>query len=77
MSRKKATKKEIENVISNLIVHVKAIEEKVIALDNVFGMYIKYTDNETGFQEFVNQKLEEAKGKETNKKRAWIYIYYF
>jgi len=42
LSKKKPTKKDIEIVISNLINHIKAIEERIVALDNVFGLYIKY-----------------------------------
>ena len=64
MSKKKPTKKDIEIVISNLINHLKAIEARVTALDNVLGLYMKYKKEETGFQEWMNKQLEEKKGKE-------------
>ena len=64
MSKKKPTKKDIEIVISNLINHLKAIEARVTALDNVLGLYMKYKKEETGFQEWMNKQLEEKKGNE-------------
>ena len=48
--KKKATKKDIETVVSNLIRHLQVIEQKVDALDNIFGTYIKYKKDEKGFQ---------------------------
>ena len=45
--KKKPTKKDIEVVISNLINHLRVIEEKVVALDNIFGLYIKYKKDDT------------------------------
>ncbi len=62
MSKKKPTKKDIEIVISNLINHIKAIEERIVALDNVFGLYIKYKKEDTGFQKYVSEQLKEAQG---------------
>ena len=62
MKKKKPTNKDIEIVISNLINHVKMIEEKIVALDNVFGLYIKYKKEDTGFQEYVSEQLKEVQG---------------
>ena len=64
MSKKKPTKKDIEIVISNLINHLKAIEARVTALDNVLGLYMKYKKEETGFQEWMNKQLDEKMGNE-------------
>ena len=52
MKKKKATKKDIEIVVSNLINHLQGVEQKVDALDNIFGMFIKYKEDEKGFQEY-------------------------
>ena len=62
MKKKKPTNKDVEIVISNLINHVKMIEEKIVALDNVFGLYIKYKKEDTGFQEYVSEQLKEVQG---------------
>ena len=62
MKSKKPTKKDIEIVISNLINHLKVIEERVSALDNIFGLYIKYKKENESFQEYINEQLKEVKG---------------
>ena len=58
--KKKPTKKDIEVVVSNLIRHLQIVEQKIDALDNVFGMYIKYKKDETGFQEYVKKQIDLA-----------------
>ena len=47
-------------VVSNLIRHLQMIEQKVGALDNVFGTYIKYKKDEKGFQKYVKKQIELA-----------------
>ena len=44
--------------MSNVINHLRAIEEKTIALDNIFGLYIKYKKDEKGFQKYVQKQIE-------------------
>ena len=56
--KKKPTKKDIEVVISNLINHLRVIDEKAVALDNIFGLYIKYKKDEKGFQKYVQKQIE-------------------
>ena len=58
--KKKPTKKDIEVVISNLISHLQAIEQRADALDNIFGMYIKYKKDEKGFQKYVKKQIDLA-----------------
>ena len=58
--KKKPTKKDIEVVVSNLIKHLQFIEQKVDALDNIFGMYIKYKKDEKGFQKYVKKQINLA-----------------
>ncbi len=65
--KKKPTKKDIEVVISNLINHLRVVEEKVVALDNIFGLYIKYKKDDADFQKFVGKQLEEVQGNGENK----------
>ena len=60
MSKKKASKKEIETVVSNLIRHLQVIEQKADALDNIFGTYIKYKKDEKGFQKYVKKQIDLA-----------------
>ena len=60
MKKKKPTKKDIEVVVSNLIKHLQIVEQKIVAIDNVFGMYIKYNKDGTGFQEYVKKQIDLA-----------------
>ena len=60
MKKKKPTNKDIEVVISNLISHLQAIEQRADALDNIFGMYIKYKKDEKGFQKYVKKQIDLA-----------------
>ena len=58
--KKKPTKKDIEVVVSYLINHLQVIEQKADALDNVFGMYIKYKKDEKSFQKYVKKQINLA-----------------
>ena len=58
MKNKKPTKKDIEVVLSNLINHLQMIEQKVDALDNIFGTYIKYKKDEKSFQKYVKKQID-------------------
>jgi len=56
--KKKPTKKDIEVVVSNIINHLQIIEQKVDALDNIFGTYIKYKKDEKGFQKYIKKQID-------------------
>ena len=58
MKKKKQTKKDIEVVVSNLIRHLEVVEQKITAIDNVLGMYIKYKKDEKGFQEYIKKQID-------------------
>jgi hypothetical protein len=58
--KKRATKKDIEVVVSNLIKHLEVIERKLDALDNIFGMYIKYKKDDKSFQKYVKKQIDLA-----------------
>ena len=60
MKKKKPTKKDIEVVVSNLIKHLQVIEQKADALDNIFGMYIKYKKDDKSFQKYVKKQIDLA-----------------
>ena len=56
--KKKPSKKEVESVISSLIVHVRMLEEKLTAIDNMFGIYLQYKKEGNKFQKFIHEKLD-------------------
>ena len=61
MTRKKPTKKEIETVISKLISHVQMLEEKLNALDSLFGLYLDWKKDTDKFNKLVEGKVKKYK----------------
>ena len=59
MAKSKPTRKEIEEVINRLITHVRVIEEKLGALDSVFGLYLDWKKEKDKFNKFVEGKVKE------------------
>ena len=60
MKNKKPTKKDIEVVMSNVIRHIQVMEQKVDALDNIFGTYVQYKEDEKSFQEYIKKQIDLA-----------------
>ena len=58
MVKKKPTKKEFETVISTLINHVQMIEQKLGALDSLFGLYLNWKKDKDKFNKFVEDKVK-------------------
>ena len=58
MVKQKPTKKEIETVISTLISHVQMLEEKLGALDSLFGLYLNWKKDKDKFNKFVEDKVK-------------------
>ena len=63
MVKKKPTKKEFETVISTLINHVHVIEEKLGALDSLFGPYLEWNKDKDKFNKFVEEKVKSYQDK--------------
>ena len=63
MVKKKPTKKEFETVISTLINHVHVIEEKLGALDSLFGLYLEWNKDKDKFNKFVEEKVKSYQDK--------------
>ena len=64
MVKKKPTKKDIETVISTLINHVRLLEEKLGALDSLFGLYLDWNNDKDKFNKFVEDKVKDYQKKE-------------
>ena len=60
MGKQKPTKKQIETVVSNIINHLKFVEEKVNAIDSLFGLYLEWTGKRDEFNKFVESKIKTA-----------------
>ena len=64
MTKKKPTKKDIETVISKLITHVQMMDEKLGALDSIFGLYLEWNKDKDKFNKFVEEKVKSYQNKE-------------
>ena len=48
--KRKANKKELQDVVARLIGNVAMLEQKIASYNNLFSMYVKYKDDSDGFQ---------------------------
>ena len=60
MSKKKPTKKEIEVVVSDMINQLSYIDQKLSALDSLFGLYIDWKKEMQEFNDFIKIKTNKA-----------------
>ena len=57
MAKKKPTKQEMETVISALITHVRTLDEKVNAIDSLFGLYLDWKKDNNKFNKFAESQI--------------------
>ena len=58
--KKKANKKDIQDIVARLIGSVAMLEQKVASYNTLFSMYVKYKDDSDGFQVYLKEELEKA-----------------
>ena len=58
--KKKANKKELQDIVARLIGSVAMLEQKIISYNTLFSMYVKYKDDSDGFQAYLKEELEKA-----------------
>ena len=58
--KKKASKKDLQDILSRLIGSVAMLEQKVASYNTLFSMYVKYKDDSDGFQVYLKEELEKA-----------------
>tara|TARA_R100000152_G_C6701111_1_gene130613 strand:- start:21 stop:257 length:237 start_codon:yes stop_codon:yes gene_type:complete len=68
MTKQKATKKEIETVLTNVIREIEHLGRKLYTLDNVFGLYLKWKKEQDKFNKFMKEEFDTAKSKVVNLK---------
>ena len=59
MKKKALTKKEIEKSISGLSNNDQILYDKILQIDNLFGLYLEYRKDAEKFSEFVTSKAKE------------------
>ena len=58
--KKKANKKELQDIVARLIGSVAMLEQKIASYNTLFSMYVKYKDDSDGFQAYLKEELEQA-----------------
>jgi hypothetical protein len=58
--KKKANKKDIQDIVARLIGSVAMLEQKIASYNTLFSMYVKYKDDSDGFQAYLKEELEKA-----------------
>jgi hypothetical protein len=58
--KKKANKKDLQDIVARLIGSVAMLEQKVASYNTLFSMYVKYKDDSDGFQVYLKEELEKA-----------------
>ena len=58
--KKKANKKELQDIVARLIGNVAMLEQRVASYNTLFSMYVKYKDDSDGFQVYLKEELEKA-----------------
>ena len=58
--KRKANKKDIQDVVARLIGNVAMLEQKIGSYNTLFSMYVKYKDDSEGFQAYLKEELEKA-----------------
>ena len=59
MKKKKLTNKEITEAISGLNNNDRYLVDKLLQIDNLFGLYLEFSNNTEKFNKFVKAKAEE------------------
>ena len=55
--KKKANKKDIQDIVARLIGNVAMLEQKVASYNALFAMYVKYKKESDEFQSFLKKEL--------------------
>ena len=64
MKRKKLTNKEIAQAIAGLSENDQYLNNKLLRIDNLFGLYLEYRKDTDKFDKFVKGKVKEFEQKQ-------------
>mgnify|MGYP003150168455 CR=1 FL=1 len=70
MKKKALTKKEIEKALDGLSNNDQYLHNKLLQIDNIFGLYLEYRKETEEFNKFVIAKAEEFEQRSKDKKGA-------
>ena len=69
LKKKKITRKEIEIVLDGLSNNDQYLNNKLLQIDNLFGLYLEYRKETEKFGEFVNSRAKEFEQKQSENKK--------
>mgnify|MGYP003149810230 CR=1 FL=1 len=67
MSKKKLTNKEITEAIGIIDRNTQYLNNKMLQMDNLFGLYLEYRKDNKEFNKFVKAKAEEFEQRQRSK----------
>ena len=70
MKKKTLTRKEIEKAIVGLSNNDQILFNKVLQIDNLFGLYLEYRKDTEKFNKFVTSKAEELERQQSDNKEG-------
>ena len=70
MKKSKLTRKEIEKAIDGLSNNDQIIYNKLIQIDNLFGLYLEYRKDTEKFSKFVTSKAKEFEQQRSENKEG-------
>ena len=57
---KRATRKELEKVVGEIIQELQSLRTAFIALDNYVGLYIEWKGDKIAFPDYIQKKFNES-----------------
>ena len=69
LNKKKITRKEIEKALDGLSNNDQYLHNKLLQIDNLFGLYLEYSKETEKFSEFVKARTEEFEQKQSEHKK--------
>ena len=60
MTKKKATRKDIETVISNMIREIEFLSRKTYEITTTFGLYLDWKKDKNKFNKFIESEVKKA-----------------
>jgi hypothetical protein len=70
LKKKALTKKEIDNALGGLSNNDQILFNKVLQIDNLFGLYLEYRKDTEKFNKFVTSKAEELERQQSDNKEG-------
>ena len=70
MSKKKLTNKEITGAIDIIDANTQYLNNKLLQIDNLFGLYLEYSKDTKKFDKFVKAKAKEFEQQRSKNKKG-------